>query len=198
MNRSIGENIRKIRTARGLSQLQLADKLNVDRSSVASWETGRRSLDAGMISRLAGALEVDANKLLSPAQSDARPVVMIVDDERVIMRYNASVIKKVIPKAETVCFTKPSDAVEYAEDHRVDLALLDIEMGMISGLDVCRELLRSNPRTNVVYLTAYREYSFDAWETGAGGYMLKPLTPDAVREQLCKLRFPLPTGDEES
>ena len=92
-----------------------------------------------------------------------------------------------------MCFTKPSDAVEYAEDHRVDLALLDIEMGMISGLDVCRKLLDFNPRTNVVYLTAYRDYSFDAWDTGASGFLLKPLTPEGVKKQLKKLRYPFLT-----
>ena len=36
-------------------------------------------------------------------------------------------------------------------------------MGKTSGLDLCRTLLAINPRTNVVYLTAHIEYSFDAW-----------------------------------
>ena len=51
-----------------------------------------------------------------------------------------------------------------------------------------------NPRTNVVYLTAYSGYAVDAWSTGASGFMLKPLTPEGVREQLGKLRYPFSWG----
>ena len=63
-------------------------------------------------------------------------------------------------------------------------------MGKTSVLDLCRTLLEINPRTNVVYLTAYIEYSFDAWSTGASGFMLKPITEEGVREQLKNLRYP--------
>jgi two-component SAPR family response regulator len=55
-------------------------------------------------------------------------------------------------------------------------------------------LLEINPRTNVVFLTAYPDYSLDAWNTDACGFMVKPLTPESVREQLKKLRYPLRIG----
>ena len=67
---------------------------------------------------------------------------------------------------------------------------MDIELGKTSGMDLCRTLLKINPRTYVVYLTAYTEYSFDAWSTGASGYMLKPITPEGVKAQLKLLRYP--------
>ena len=47
---------------------------------------------------------------------------------------------------------------------------------------------------NVVFLTAYPDYSLDAWKTDAVGFLLKPLTPEGVKEQLKKLRYPLSTG----
>jgi DNA-binding LytR/AlgR family response regulator len=43
----------------------------------------------------------------------------------------------------------------------------------------------------VIYLTAFREYAFDAWDTGACGYLLKPLETEAVRAQLSRLRYPV-------
>jgi len=76
----------------------------------------------------------------------------------------------------------------------VALAFLDIELGNTSGFDLCRTLLDVNPRTNIVFLTAYAEYSLDAWSTGASGFMVKPITAEGVREQLARLRFPLSTG----
>ena len=71
------------------------------------------------------------------------------------------------------------------------LAFLDIELGRTSGLDLCRELLEIRPHTNVIYLTAYREYAFDAWKTGACGFLLKPLETETVRAQLSRLRYPV-------
>jgi len=70
-------------------------------------------------------------------------------------------------------------------------------MGDFSGLDLCRTLLEINPRTNVVFLTAYRDYSFDAWKTGACGYLMKPLTPEDVQNQMTRLRFPIPAGSAQ-
>ena len=119
-----------------------------------------------------------------------------MDDNKVIVSGALTVLEEVMPNAIITGFTKPTKAVEYAKANRIALAFLDIEMGNISGLDVCRELLEINPRTNVVYLTAYKEYSFDAWATGACGFMLKPITAQGVKEQLGKLRFPFRTGGE--
>ena len=78
--------------------------------------------------------------------------------------------------------------------NRVALAVVDIELGTSSGFDLCRKLLEINPRTNIVFLTAYAEYSLDAWKTEASGFMLKPLTAEDVKEQLKKLRYPFQAG----
>ena len=43
----------------------------------------------------------------------------------------------------------------------------------------------------LVFLTAYADYSLVAWKTEACGFILKPMTPDGLKEQLKKLRFPL-------
>jgi two-component SAPR family response regulator len=99
-----------------------------------------------------------------------------------------------MPNATITGFIWPLEAIEYAKSNRIALAVLDIELGTASGLDLCRTLLEINPRTNVVFLTAYPDYSLDAWNTDACGFMVKPLTPESVREQLKKLRYPLRIG----
>ena len=101
-----------------------------------------------------------------------------------------------MPNATVAGFQWPQEAIDYAKANRIDLAMLDIEMGTASGLDLCRTLLDINPCTNVVYLTAYPDYALDAWDTGACGFMVKPLTPESVRKQLKMLHFPLGGVDE--
>lgn len=171
----------------------------VTSATVSRWENGNRLPDAAMIARLSDVLDTDVNVLLNAAaQSDEHPNIIMVDDNKVILNGGMPIIEEIIPNASLAGFTKPSEAVEYAKANRVALAFLDIEMGNISGLDVCRELLEINPRTNVLYLTAYKEYSFDAWDTGAIGFMIKPLTADGIKKQLKKLRYPFLTGGEEA
>ena len=195
MSMLFAETLRKLRAESGISQRELAERIYVTRSTVARWENGSRMPDAVMISRLSQCLGVPVGTLLSAAaQSDETPNVILVDDRKIILTGGLPVLEELLPNAIVTGFTRPSEAVEYARANRVALAFLDIEMGKTSGFDLCRALLDIYPRTNVVYLTAYSEYSLDAWSTGASGFMLKPITPEGVRAQLGNLRYPFYWG----
>ena len=195
MTMLFAETLKRLRTEKGLSQRDLAEKMYVTRSTVARWENGSRLPDAAMLSRLSGCLDIDVGTLLSAAmESDEAPNVIMVDDRKIILTGGLPVLETVMPNAIVTGFLRPSEAVEYAKANRVSLAFLDIEMGKTSGLELCRTLLEINPRTNVVYLTAYSDYAVDAWDTGASGFMLKPITPEGVQAQLKKLRYPFSLG----
>ena len=192
MNTLFAETLRKLRRERGLTQNQLGNQMFVNKSTIARWESGSRLPDAAMITRLSNVLDVDIATLLSTAaESDDSPEIIMVDDSRVLLADSLSVLEEVMPDATITGFIWPQEAIQYAQTNRIDLAILDIELGTASGLDLCSTLLKINPRTNVIYLTAYPEYSLDAWKTGACGFMVKPLTPESVRRQLNKLRFPI-------
>jgi len=198
MKRLFAETLKKLRTNKGLSQRELATQMYVTRSTVARWETGSRLPDVMMISRLSQCLGIDMNTLLSAAaESDDAPTVIMVDDRKIFLSGALPILEEVMPGATITGFTRPSEAVEYAKANRIALAFLDIEIGKTNGLDLCRTLLALNPLTNVVYLTAHVEYSFDAWSTGASGFLLKPITAEAVRAQLKTLRYPFSSGGAE-
>ena len=190
--------LKRLRTERGISQAQLAEQLFVDRSTINRWESGSRLPDNMMIARLSKVLDVDINILLNATfDSNEAPNVILVDDNKIILKGDIPILEVALPNAMIVGFTRPSEAVEYAKANRIALAFLDIELGKASGLDLCRSLLEINPCTNVVYLTAYPDYALDAWDTDACGFMVKPLTPESVRKQLKKLRFPFSMGGED-
>lgn len=192
------ENLKRLRTAKGLTQRELAEKIYVTRAAVARWESGSRLPDAMIISRLAKCLDTDANTLISSVlASEEAPNVIMVDDRKIFLSGALPILEEVMPNAIITGFTRPSEAIEYAKTNLVALAFLDIEMGKTNGFELCRTLLTINPRTNVVYLTAYVEYSFDAWSTGASGFTLKPITAEGVRAQLKNLRYPFSLGGLE-
>ena len=184
------ETLRRMREEKGLSQKQLGKLVFVNHSTIARWERGSRLPDAAMILRLANCLGVDVNTLFQiAAQSEESPNVILSD--------GLSVLGEVLPNATITGFIWPPEAIEYAKMNPVALAVLDIELGTASGLDLCRTLLEINPRTNIVFLTAYADYSLDAWQTEASGFLLKPMTQEGVKEQLKKLRYPFSTGGAE-
>ena len=192
MTTPFGETLRSLRIEKGLSQRQLADRLHVMRSSVANWEAGRRMPDAATVYQIAEALDADSSALLSTTDESGKSLtVLLVDDEPIILNGGIPILQEAIPNAIVIGFTKPSQALEFVRKNPVALAFLDIELGRTSGLDLCRELLEIRPHTNVIYLTAYREYAFDAWKTGACGFLLKPLETETVRDQLSRLRYPV-------
>lgn len=192
MSASFAETLRNLRVQRNLSQQQLADMMYVDRSTIASWETGRRVPDVSLILRLSEYLRADFVQLLHAAQrEDEKAEVILVDDEKIVLTGGIPTIQNVFPNANVRGFSRPSEALEYARHTQVDLAILDIEMGKTSGLDLCRSLLQVNQYTNVVFLTAYMDYSFDAWDTGACGFLLKPLSEEAIRKQMALLKYPM-------
>lgn len=192
MSQTFAETIRRLRNDRGLSQGQLAEQMYVTRSTIARWESGSRMPDAVMIARLAKCLGTSAESLFNQlSEEEEIPNIIMVDDEGIILSGGLPVLEEVFPNANISGFTRPSEALNYARNNPIALAFLDIEMGKLNGLEVCRELQRINPNTNVIFLTAYMDYSLDAWKTGASGFVIKPITAEEVRNQLARLRFPL-------
>ena len=199
MNPLFAETLRNLRTKKGLSQNQLARLMFVNNTTISKWENGIHLPDVAMITRLAQILEVDIGTLFSIAsESDESPNIIMVEDNKPILNYSLQILEEVVPNAMIAGFNKPKMAIEYAKANRIDLAILDIELGTASGLDLCRSLLEINPCTNVVNLTAYPDYALDAWDTGACGFLVKPLTSESVRRKLKMLRFPFAMGGSDA
>lgn len=69
----LNENIKALRKAKGLSQEELAIRLNVVRQTVSKWEQGRSVPDADMLIALSEALEVPVSTLLGETIPEAAP-----------------------------------------------------------------------------------------------------------------------------
>ena len=76
----LNENIKALRKARGLSQEELAIKLNVVRQTVSKWEKGLSVPDAGMLVSIAEALDTSVTALLdaqAPKEDDAETLTAL-------------------------------------------------------------------------------------------------------------------------
>ena len=103
------EALRRTRIEKGLSQQQLAEAMNVDRSTVTKWETGDRLPNAATLARLSSVLGSNVGALLVTSDaSDETPQVILVDDERIILTGGLPVLRSAMPGAAVTGFTVPA------------------------------------------------------------------------------------------
>ena len=80
------------------------------------------------------------------------------------------------------------EAVRLAAEHAPDVALMDLLMPGMDGVEATRRLTASSPRTSVVVLTSYHddEYVFPAIKAGALSYVLKEIGPEELADAVRK------------
>ncbi len=108
--------------------------------------------------------------------------VICVDDEKLIMEDTVSMCRELPQISEVKGFSHPSEALAWLEDNPVDLALLDIDMPGMNGIELAASIKSKWPETAIIFLTGYPQYAVDAFAVRATGYLLKPVS----KEQLSK------------
>ncbi len=106
--------------------------------------------------------------------------VLIADDERPARAYLRSLLKtfdhiEVVGEADN-----GNEALEMIRSLRPDLALLDLQMPELSGLDVVR-LTPPQQMPLVAFVTAYDQFAIQAFELNAVDYMLKPVERERLQ-----------------
>ena len=189
---TLSQRIRALRIEKGMSQQQLADILFVTRKTISNWESGARIPDVAMLSRLAKALDVKTHELIDViGDPDSTPVVIVVEDEPIILKGFLHILCDTLPDLDIFGFQTSNEALKFAEGNRIDIAFLDVELFGESGIDLAEKLSLINPQTNIIFLTGHSEYTGDALKLHCSGYILKPLTPEKIREEIAHLRFPV-------
>ena len=111
--------------------------------------------------------------------------ILCVDDESLVLQYTVAMIREVMPRDTRISwYTNSASALEWAASNKVDLALLDIDMPVMNGLELASELRRIDPSVAVIFLTGYSEYAVDAFSMHVSGYLLKPVNRDKLAEEI--------------
>lgn len=105
------------------------------------------------------------------------PVIRILlADDHALVRRGVRLILDREPDLEVVAEAGDgAEAVELVRTHEVDLAVMDIAMPRMTGLQATRELVARKPHVRVLMLTMHdnEQYFFQALKAGADGYVLK-------------------------
>ena len=114
--------------------------------------------------------------------------ILAVDDERLALAALTSAIEEADPQAEVVGFRSFNDALSSLDGSSYEVAFLDIELRECSGIELAKELKKRCPKIRIVFVTGYSEYAVEAFTLHADGYVLKPVSPERIRNELDHLR----------
>ena len=109
---------------------------------------------------------------------------IVVDDEKYMLEALEEAVSASDDIEQISAFSTCSEALAYAAEHPVDVAFLDISMRGIGGLGLAEKIIGLQPGCKVVFCTGYEEYAIPAFQLHASGYLMKPITPEAVQKEI--------------
>lgn len=118
--------------------------------------------------------------------------ILAVDDEELMLDRLCRCIREAEPDADLTAYKSSSEALRYIQEHEVNVAFLDIQMRKMTGMDLARELKLRRPSVNIIFVTGYHDYIYQAVsEIRCSGYLIKPVTTEQVITELHNLRHPI-------
>lgn len=110
--------------------------------------------------------------------------IIVVDD----VSDAGMLVKRILERqGHTVtAFTEEEDALKFANSTKVDLAILDIKLKKMTGVEVLEELKKITPETRAIMLTGYPtlETARESLRLGAQEYCVKPINKDELETKV--------------
>lgn len=110
--------------------------------------------------------------------------IMVLDD----VEDAGAMIKRILERKghSVAVFTEEHQALEYAKQQPVDIAILDIKLKKMSGVEVLKQLKEAGPDIEVLMLTGYPtlETARETMDLGAREYLVKPIDKNELEQKV--------------
>ena len=104
--------------------------------------------------------------------------IMLADDEGIVIDSMKFIIEKEFGDECEIQYAKTGRSViELAENFRPDIAVMDIQMPGINGIDAMKEIRKTNPKIIFIVMSAYDKFDYakEAIKLGVMEYITKPM-----------------------
>ena len=116
------------------------------------------------------------------------PTAMIVDDEAPARARLANLLDDTGGWSVVAEASNGKQALEYCQQNRPDVVLLDIRMPEMDGIEVASHLAALPAPPAVIFTTAYDKYALQAFKISAVDFLLKPVHSEALVQAIEKVR----------
>jgi DNA-binding NtrC family response regulator len=131
------------------------------------------------------------NVAVTREHSLMRPLLLVVDDDLPVLR----VVERLAAKSgfDVVTCGSGSEAMQALVRRPADLAMVDLRMPDVNGLDLLRQIRSSAPSCEVILMTAYAavDSAVEAIKLGAREYLSKPFDFERLKQVLADIRVEL-------
>ena len=110
---------------------------------------------------------------------------LVVDDEELARILLKTYIQKTDNLALIGTTENPLKALELLDNQEVDLLFLDVQMPELSGIEMAKLI---NPKTRIIFTTAYSEYAMTGFDLNVLDYLLKPITFERFQQAIEKAK----------
>ena len=110
---------------------------------------------------------------------------LVVDDEELARILLKTYIQKMDNLALIGTTENPLEALKLLDNQEVDLLFLDILMPELSGIEMAKLI---NPKTRIIFTTAYSEYAMTGFDLNVLDYLLKPITFERFQQAIDKAK----------
>src|SRR5438094_309754 len=113
--------------------------------------------------------------------------ILVVDDEPLIRDTLSEYLTQ--KGFRVAACAAGEEALALAADCRFDVALCDVQLPDLDGIEVLEHLAKTSPETFVILITAYGtvENAVEAFQRGAHDYLMKPILLDEVHGKIQRL-----------
>ncbi|MCS7231831.1 MAG: response regulator [Elusimicrobiota bacterium] len=110
--------------------------------------------------------------------------ILVVDDDTDIVVLISSFLAEEGFKVYTT--TRPTQAIEYVQNYPVDLAIIDIALPEMNGIELLKKLKEIKPNIEAIMITAYKdaEKVVEAFRLGAFDCIFKPFNLQYLRKAI--------------
>ena len=110
--------------------------------------------------------------------------MICVDDEALVLELIVSICEKLPQHPEVHGFAKAAQALDFMKKTPVDIALLDINMPGMDGLQLAARIKELSPETAIIFITGYEKYAVDAFTLHVSGYLMKPISEKQLKAEV--------------